>query len=133
MDKVRRLKLSVLLGVPFLLLIMFLLREQLIWLGAHMGPCWFHEITGLNCPGCGNTRAVTALLHMHPFLALHNNPAIPILFVSGLGFYIELALDLGGKKVRLMPRSYIFWFGLLALLMIFYVVRNFFPILGPIA
>ncbi len=26
-------------------------------------PCIFHEVTGLYCPGCGNTRALAALLH----------------------------------------------------------------------
>lgn len=25
-------------------------------------PCIFHEITGLQCPGCGNTRAALSLL-----------------------------------------------------------------------
>ena len=26
-------------------------------------PCVFHKLTGLYCPGCGNTRALAALLH----------------------------------------------------------------------
>jgi hypothetical protein len=25
--------------------------------------CYFHAVTGLNCPGCGATRAIHALLH----------------------------------------------------------------------
>lgn len=28
-------------------------------------PCIFNRITGLHCPGCGNTRAVTELLKGH--------------------------------------------------------------------
>ena len=27
--------------------------------------CLFHELTGLNCPGCGGTRAAYQLLHGH--------------------------------------------------------------------
>ena len=26
-------------------------------------PCMFHELTGLQCPGCGTTRALHHLLH----------------------------------------------------------------------
>jgi hypothetical protein len=36
-------------------------------------PCMFHEMTGLNCPGCGGTRAVHQLLHGHVLAALHMN------------------------------------------------------------
>jgi len=27
--------------------------------------CLFHQVTGLNCPGCGATRALHALMHGH--------------------------------------------------------------------
>lgn len=30
---------------------------------AWLPPCIFHRVTGLHCPGCGNTRALHALLH----------------------------------------------------------------------
>lgn len=35
--------------------------------------CFFHEATGLNCPGCGGTRAVLALFHGRFAEALHDN------------------------------------------------------------
>jgi Protein of unknown function (DUF2752) len=35
--------------------------------------CMFHEMTGLNCPGCGATRAVYALLHGRILTALRDN------------------------------------------------------------
>ena len=38
--------------------------------------CMFHEMTGLYCPGCGATRALSALLHGEIGLSLHNNPLL---------------------------------------------------------
>jgi len=35
--------------------------------------CMFHQLTGLNCPGCGSTRALYALLHGNLPLALKDN------------------------------------------------------------
>src|SRR5471030_1085826 len=35
--------------------------------------CLFHQLTGLNCPGCGMTRALYALLHGDFLLALKDN------------------------------------------------------------
>lgn len=44
--------------------------------GMVFAPCIFHSLTGLYCPGCGGSRALTALVHMdvlksviyHPFV-----------------------------------------------------------------
>ena len=36
-------------------------------------PCVFHQLTGLNCPGCGATRAVYHLMHGEWGMALRHN------------------------------------------------------------
>ena len=38
--------------------------------------CLFHEVTGLFCPGCGNTRALHALLHGQILVSLRYNPLL---------------------------------------------------------
>ncbi len=43
--------------------------------------CLFHQLTGLNCPGCGATRSLYALLHGNLSIALRDNA----LFVLSLG------------------------------------------------
>ena len=35
--------------------------------------CMFHQLTGLYCPGCGATRALSAMLHGDVGASLHNN------------------------------------------------------------
>lgn len=37
-------------------------------------PCVFYELTGLQCPGCGNTRAVLAVLRLDLKAAFAYNP-----------------------------------------------------------
>lgn len=53
--------------------------------GTWYPPCLFHSLTGLNCPGCGATRAVYALLHGRIGEALHQN-ALAVIALPFLGF-----------------------------------------------
>ena len=41
-------------------------------------PCLFHRITGLQCPGCGSTRMLTALMHLDFKTAYSFNPFLLI-------------------------------------------------------
>ena len=62
-------------------------------------PCIFRRLTGLLCPGCGNTRAVISLLKFDFIKALKFNPLFPIQF-GYIGFiYIVSSINYikGGK------------------------------------
>ena len=52
---------------------------------AWLPECVFHRVTGLHCPGCGNTRALHALVHGDLAASLSNNilllPALLLLAV----------------------------------------------------
>jgi hypothetical protein len=55
--------------------------------------CLFHEVTGLHCPGCGNTRAAQALLHGDVAEAFRQNAytliALPFLAVAAWRTWLE--------------------------------------------
>ena len=44
--------------------------------------CEFHQLTGLNCPGCGGTRAAYQLLHGHLLNALRDNALFILTLVA---------------------------------------------------
>lgn len=95
--------------------------------------CEFHRLTGLNCPGCGGTRALYALLHGHFTTALRDNALL-------IGGIIFLALRGGGfavKRIRGRPTGEFlpakFLWPLLVVMLGFTVLRNLpaFAFLSP--
>ena len=87
--------------------------------------CYFHALTGLYCPTCGGTRPMYHLLHGHSAKAFANNPLFVILIppLLFLGFN-EVRYALTGKKWRIpQPKIGWTWF-LLALLILFGILRN---------
>ena len=86
--------------------------------------CTFHKLTGLNCPGCGMTRAFYALLHGNFSTALRDN-ALLVLALSGLavrGVWFAVK-KLGGRPGgEFFPAKFL-W-PLLGVALVFTVLRN---------
>ena len=86
--------------------------------------CLFHAMTGLNCPGCGMTRALSALLHGNFLLALKDN----VLFVLTLAGLLIWGARLALQKLRNRPVTFNvppkFLWTFLALALVFGVLRN---------
>jgi hypothetical protein len=87
--------------------------------------CILHSLTGLNCPGCGATRAVHALLHGDLCQALAYNA----LFILLLPLFLALAVRVWWAALRArrvtgprMPRSALR--ALLAVVIAFGILRN---------
>ena len=95
--------------------------------------CTFHQLTGLNCPGCGMTRGLYALLHGNFQAALRDNA----LFVGLLAAAALRGAWLGVKKIRRQPTGQFvpakFVWLLLVVAVVFTVLRNLpaFAFLSP--
>jgi hypothetical protein len=50
--------------------------------------CLFHALTGWQCPGCGGTRALYQLLHLHVGEALRYNALVTVLAPVALAWFI---------------------------------------------
>ena len=82
--------------------------------------CVFHLATGLDCPGCGSTRAMHQLLHGNVGAAFRLNPILFLLLgVFGAG----APSFLRGETPRFFMRP---WFGwtTVVVLTAFWIVRN---------
>jgi hypothetical protein len=63
-------------------------------------PCLFHKITGLYCPGCGATRALHELLHLHISASLDYNLLFVILIPFLIGWYLSYGLSTLGIRMN---------------------------------
>jgi len=87
--------------------------------------CPVHEYLHLQCPGCGSTRALAALLHGHVAEALHFNALFAVLlpFLAG---YAAVCGYRAWKAVAFRwpqpPRMAVY--GVLVVAVVFMVARN---------
>ena len=86
--------------------------------------CQFHRLTGLNCPGCGATRALFALLHGQFQIAFHDNALLLGCLVFGAGRFVWVEVE--KWRGRLHSRFLANWmlWTLLAVTIIFGIIRN---------
>jgi hypothetical protein len=90
--------------------------------------CLFHRVTGLECPGCGATRALFCLAHGRILDALHYNAllvvALPFLVVAGIRL---LLLEAAGQPAP-APRLDAVWIKLLLVVIILFTVLRNIPV-----
>lgn len=95
--------------------------------------CQFYKWTGLYCPGCGDTRAVIALMNGDVLLSLRQNALIIALLLMGIAMYAELLLKVVFEKKFKSPVFNLkFLVIFLILFSVYAVVRNFIPAIAPI-
>lgn len=91
-------------------------------------PCWFHALTGLDCPFCGGSRAVGALLHGDVGAALSFNAfALVVLLPLAVVTLVAAVRWEAGRARRWWSDGALGWRLTLAvagLLVVWWVVRN---------
>lgn len=88
-------------------------------------PCFFSNVLGIYCPGCGGTRAVYALLHGRLLKAVWCHPLVPYGAVIYGGFMLTQGLHrLGVKCIK--PWKFHNWYlyGAMAILVCNFLVKN---------
>lgn len=86
--------------------------------------CPVHALTGLDCPGCGATRAVHALLSGDPVLALHSNALIVLALPVACALYVRWIVDRVRGRERIIDPPKGMLVGLGALVVVFTIARN---------
>ena len=88
-------------------------------------PCIFYKITGLSCPGCGNTRAVLALLRLDFAAMLRHNLLFPAEAVYLLWVFVLSARRYlkEGRFFPVSPLPALDWC-FLGMLLVWGILRN---------
>ncbi len=89
-------------------------------------PCIFHDITGLRCPGCGMTHAMTALLRLDFAAFMQANLFAPLIVAFlGLAFVSTSLHYIKTGKYRLSAGNTAIEILFLVLFVAWGIVRNF--------
>ncbi len=121
--KARLLRVLLLAGIAVTVLVGYVLIFHTTGLGF---PCVLHEFTGLQCGGCGLTRAAVALLHLDFAAAFSYHALWPVfaayfLWVGGsaASAYVRRG------EIRLLPGEWWMHATVLAVIVGYGILRNF--------
>ena len=88
-------------------------------------PCLFYTLTGLLCPGCGNTRAALALLRLDFSAAFQFNPLflVEFFYLAWILFHCGRAF-LKGKPFSYKPPLPLLDMAILVAILAWWILRN---------
>ena len=119
--------------LPFVSIAALWLLARFVLKYVMLPECQLYKWTGLYCPGCGDTRAVIALMNGDVLLSLRQNALIIALLLLGIAMYAELLLKVVFEKQFKSPVFNLkFLVIFLSLFSAYAVVRNFVPAIAPI-
>lgn len=130
--KYKKLEIAVAVAAPTAVVLLCVFKEQIMAMSQHFGICMLYTLTGILCPGCGNTRSARAMLNGDFILAVRNNASLPFIALVTICFYIELVADIFGKKINLIPRKLWMWLVIIGIFVVYFIARNFIPAIAPV-
>lgn len=98
-------------------------------------PCILHSLTGLYCPGCGGTRAVSALLHGRLLRSFFFHPLVLYTAVFGGWFLLSQTIERlsrGKLRIGMHYRDIYLWIAL-AIVTVNWIAKNLILVIGGIA
>ncbi len=120
----RRRRLINFIWINLAVVVVVLLLLTLAFKGVRI-PCLFFELTGLQCPGCGNCRAAMAIAHLDFVTAFKVNPFfLPEFFYIGWVYLFSAINYMKSGRFSYRSPSKIFDICMLATVLIWWVVRN---------
>jgi hypothetical protein len=87
-------------------------------------PCFFRMITGLYCPGCGGTRAVSALAHGHLLKSIWYHPVVAYSVLIYAAYMISHTLAMFLPRFKGIRYRGIYLYAALAIVLVNFVVKN---------
>jgi hypothetical protein len=87
-------------------------------------PCIIHMITGLYCPGCGGTRAVSALAHGHLLKSIWYHPIVVYSFCIYTAYMLTHTLALFLPGIKGIRYRNIYLYAALVIVVVNCVVKN---------
>jgi hypothetical protein len=119
------------IALPLTSLLLLLFKRELLAFTNYLPACFVYSKLHLYCPACGNTRSVSALLEGDILASLQYNITPGLVLLLALLAYIEFVAVSFNRPIKLLPRKLWFYLVLIALLVIYYIVRNLSPFLAP--
>jgi hypothetical protein len=87
-------------------------------------PCVLHMMTGLYCPGCGGTRAVSALAHGHLLKSIWYHPLVAYSVLIYAAYMISHTLAMFLPKFKGIRYRNIYLYAALAIVVVNCAVKN---------
>ena len=116
----RYIKFSILIIAAGAILLLYFFVEPK---NGNLPKCFFHELTGLYCPGCGVQRSFHALLNGHVLTAIDHNLLFILFLPLIIYFIICFVLDKKHLSSSFIYRP-AFSFTVLIVVVSFWVLRN---------